>query len=255
MRKSLSVSTSLSESPRSSIKAGSLRTDSVTENVITASREAKYRPVLKRVSGSDTTSAAHAAALFALLTFLATPQGVGCVIFGVQFCSAFISIEYVKQYPYSSFFVGGSLTGILSVVTFVPFARFWDSLYNDNPELRCQRSKYFHFMIFYWHSLLFCVSLLSCSYSPNQCCVTLCWPTIYFREYTVYGKPFFERLEVQLAILNLVLAAFLTSAIAVIAVVAPSWVKIYSNVEDFGWPYFFFSSILYVFFSSILYVP
>eukprot|EP00041_Stephanoeca_diplocostata_P010532 m.167236 g.167236 ORF g.167236 m.167236 type:complete len:365 (+) comp18188_c0_seq1:197-1291(+) len=182
--------------------------DTVPESVISASRAAKYRPILKNVT---TTSAAYAASLFALLTFLATPHGVGCVLFGIQLCSAFISLDYVGEHPFTAFLIGGFITGIVSVATFLPFARFWDKLYNENPQARCQQSK----------------------------------------SYAVYAKPFFGRLEVQLAISNLLLAAFLTSAIAVTAIVAPTWVKIYSKVEDYGWPYFFFSSILYFLFIDL----
>jgi len=88
-----------------------------------------------------TSLATNSVTVFALFSFLATPWGAWWVFFCVQCCSGFMSLDFVLKSPYLSILISGLITSFFSISTFILLARYWDTLYEDNPEKRCQQEK------------------------------------------------------------------------------------------------------------------
>lgn len=109
------------------------------EGLIDKSRQANYQNVVN--VGRPLTSASLALSLFGLVSFLSTPWGMWFLLFGVGFCSGFVSQAQVLAAPWTWFAVSGVITSVWSIGTFIPFARLWDHYYASNPGLRNQPKK------------------------------------------------------------------------------------------------------------------
>ena len=80
-------------------------------------------------------------ALGAVLSFFATPQGVWCILWVVDFCSGFRGSDFAVDSPVLAVLIGTVVTATSSIATFIPFARYHDSLYAKYKGLRCQPTK------------------------------------------------------------------------------------------------------------------
>lgn len=174
---------------------------SVPDGTVKKNRKAGYRPVQKHRLGW--LPVAHVCALLALISFLATPQGVWCFMWSAGLCTAFVSPATVAARPMATWALGSAITTALSVGSFIPVARCFDQIYDGNPGLRCQTDK------------------------------------------AADVKGLFSRSEVRLAVMNLAISAVVTVGVAVWGVRWPGNLKIYLNVDEYGWPYLLGSTVAY----------
>lgn len=91
--------------------------------------ESKYSPVVQTM------------VLGAVLSFFATPQGVWCILWVVNWCSGFRGAEFAADSPALAVVIGTVATAISSIATFIPFARYYYSLYAKYKGLRCQPNR------------------------------------------------------------------------------------------------------------------
>ena len=111
----------------------------VTADLVDASRRAGYDNVVTENGGAE--GAVHTMLWLSILSFFGSPPGVFCVYGILHFCSGLQTPQNIVVNPIKTFVQSTLITGCGSVVTFIPFARTWDALYEKYPELRCQQDK------------------------------------------------------------------------------------------------------------------
>lgn len=160
----------------------------------------KYRPVLKVADGM--VYAAHVAVLLLALLILAADSR--WFFLGVRVVSGCDDRQQVLETPGQVFTRSVLIMNALSIPFFFALASYWETKYNQNPELRCQ---------------------------PGKTVDTSSW----------------MRSEVLLAGFNLTAATVMTVGLGMIHAYAPGWVKVYTEVNDYGWLYLFLSTVAYFF--------
>jgi sterol desaturase/sphingolipid hydroxylase (fatty acid hydroxylase superfamily) len=175
----------------------------VTDEIIQNSRDNSYQNVVTKSGGAD--GMLHTALWLSVLSFFGSPAGVFCVYGILHICSGLKTPQTIIEKPLLTFFQSTAITSWGSIITFIPFARTWDKLYQNHPELRCQQDK----------------------------------------SHNVEGL---NRLEVYLAVGNLILAAALSSFVAVVHLCHPGVDKIY-----FDNPFTTLASVLYLVLSTAMF--
>lgn len=112
----------------------------VTSTIVDTSRRHAYDNVVTPNGGVD--GMLHTALWLSVLSFFGSPPGALCLYIILFFCTGLQSPESIADLPpLKTFLLATLITGCGSVATFLPFARMWDHLYDQNPELRCQQDK------------------------------------------------------------------------------------------------------------------
>jgi len=107
---------------------------------IERNRKADYKPLFTHV-GNPVMPVASSASLLVALSFFGTPLGAWCIMYGMNFCTAFATADDVRAAPVRYAVLCAALTSVWSVAPFVPFALVHDKRYAVNPPGRCQPKK------------------------------------------------------------------------------------------------------------------
>ena len=150
--------------------------DVLPEGTIEKNRACGYSAVLLR--GRPGKTMVHIAGWLALLSFFITPQGLWCFYFSVKLCSGFADLEAAFEYPVRAVVIGSIITASLSILTFVPFARLYDQIYKNNPDLRCQPGKTHNVDGFARSEVMLAISslCLAAVLSAGVCLIAVRWP-------------------------------------------------------------------------------
>jgi len=111
----------------------------VTGALIQKSREMSYQNVETKSGGAE--GMIHTLLWLSCLSFFGSPPGVFCLYGILHICSGLKTPDVVVDGPLKTFFLSTLITAWGSIITFVPFARMWDNMYEKYPELRCQQDK------------------------------------------------------------------------------------------------------------------
>ena len=180
-------------------------TTALPADFVVRSRAADYKPLYSKV-GDPVMPLASTASLFVALSFFGTPAGAWCILYGMNFCTAFAGPEDVRAAPLYHALLAAALTSVWSVGTFVPFALVHDARYARDASKRCQPSK---------------------THAASGT-----------------GFDFANRREVREAVAALVSAATI-SAFVVVGQIAFGAGRMYTDVDKHGWGWFFASGVLY----------
>jgi len=113
------------------------------EGTIEAARASGYNNVLKVGELSSVEATTHTLGWFALLSWLCTPPGLAFVFTSVHRVTGGFAVsgDDVRQSPLFVWTISSVIMSFFSIVTFLPLAMYYDSLYVKEPGQRCQTKR------------------------------------------------------------------------------------------------------------------